>query len=102
MSKNKLYERTWITYGYYNTKNKKYKEIFTNCGDIGYVCRKYHISRTSLWRWNKKYDGNKESLEDKSHRPLSKHPTAHTEIEMKWIRDLIKKKSTYNIKWNMV
>ena len=23
--------------------------------DIEYVCRKYHISRTSLWRWNKKY-----------------------------------------------
>ena len=66
-------------------------EMYRNCGDIGYVCRKYHISRTSLWRWNKKYNGNKESLEDKSHRPLSKHPTAHTEIEMKWIKDLIKR-----------
>ena len=66
-------------------------EMYRNCGDIGYVCRKYHISRTSLWRWNKKYDGNKESLEDKSHRLLSKHPTAHTEIEMKWIKDLIKR-----------
>ena len=66
-------------------------EMYRNCGDIGYVCRKYHISRTSLWRWNKKYNGNKESLEDKSHGPMSKHPTAHTEIEMKWIKDLIKR-----------
>ena len=49
-------------------------EMYRNCGDIEYVCRKYHISRTSLWRWNKKYDGSRESLEDKSHRPLSKHP----------------------------
>lgn len=38
-------------------------EMYRNCGDIGYVCRKYHISRTLLWRWNKKYNGNKESLE---------------------------------------
>ena len=66
-------------------------EMYRKCGDIGYVCRKYHISRTSLWRWNKRYDGNKESLTDKSHRPLSNHPTAHTEEEMKWIKDLIKR-----------
>ena len=39
-------------------------EMYRNCGDIEYVCRKYHISRTSLWRWNKKYDGSKESLTD--------------------------------------
>ena len=64
-------------------------KMYKNCNDIGYVCRKYHISRTSLWRWNKKYDGSKESLEDKSHRPLSKHPKEHTEI--KWIKDLIKR-----------
>lgn len=51
-------------------------EMYRNCGDIEYVCRKYHISRTSLWRWNKKYDGSKESLTDKSHRPLSKIPMA--------------------------
>ena len=66
-------------------------EMYRKCGDIEYVCRKYHISRTSLWRWNKKYDGQKESLADKSHKPLRKHPTAHTEQEMKWIRDLIKR-----------
>ena len=58
-------------------------KMYRNCNDIGYVCRKYHISRTSLWRWNKKYDGSKESLEDKSHRPLSKHPKEHTETEIK-------------------
>jgi len=66
-------------------------EMYRNCGDIEYVCRKYHISRTSLWRWNKKYDGTKTSIEDKSHRPLSKHPIAHTDEEIKWIKDLIRR-----------
>ena len=72
------------------TREKAVK-MYRNCNDIGYVCRKYHISRSSLWRWNKKYDGTKESLEDKSHRPLSKHPSAHTDEEIKWIQDLIRR-----------
>ena len=38
-------------------------------------------------RWNKQYDGTRESLTDKSHRPHSQHPRAHTEEELKWIRD---------------
>lgn len=51
------------------------------------VCRRYHISKSSLLRWVKKFDGSKESLIDKSHKPLSKHPNAHTEEELKWIKD---------------
>ena len=35
----------------------------------------------------KKFDGTKESLIDRSHRPLSKHPNAHTDEEIKWIKD---------------
>ena len=30
--------------------------------DISFVCRRYHISKASLMRWNKLYDGTKESL----------------------------------------
>ena len=44
-------------------------KTYRNGNSISYVCRKYHISRTSLYRWNKEYDGTKESLQDKSHRP---------------------------------
>ena len=51
------------------------------------VCRRYHVSKSSLLRWIKKFDGSKESLIDKSHKPLSKHPNAHTDEELKWIRD---------------
>lgn len=64
---------------------------YRNGNSIEYVCRKYHISRTSLWRWNKKYNNTPESLMDKSHRPKSIHPNAHTDEEIKWIKNLIKR-----------
>ena len=66
-------------------------ETYRNSGDIDYTCRKYHISRYSLWRWNKKYDGTKESLEDKSHKPKTRHPKAHTNQEIRWIRNYVKR-----------
>ena len=70
-----------------NTKFFAVKLYRTGVG-IHYVCRRYHISKSSLMRWNKKFDGTKESLLDKSHRPKTPHPNAHTEMELKWIRDL--------------
>lgn len=60
-------------------------------GSIANICRKYHISRTSLWRWNKLYDGTRESLMDKSHKPLSKHPKSHTNTEIRHIRNYCKR-----------
>ena len=66
-------------------------ETYRNGNSIDYVCRKYHISRISLWRWDKKYDGTTESLMDKSHRPISRHPKAYTDEEIKWIKDLIRR-----------
>ena len=55
---------------------------------ISFVCRRYHISKASLMRWNKRFDGSRDSLADKSHRPHTPHPNAHSETELKWIRDL--------------
>ena len=55
--------------------------------DIDFVCRRYHISKASLMRWNKIYDGTRESLIPKSHKPHSPHPNSHTEEELKWIKD---------------
>ena len=66
-------------------------KTYRNGNSISYVCRKYHISRTFLYRWNKTYDGTKESLIDKSHRPKSKHPKAHTDEEIIWIKNLIRR-----------
>ena len=86
----------------FNEKNKRYLPhmlntryfaviSYRNGNSSNFVCRKYHISKASLSRWNRKFDGTKESLLDKSHRPLSKHPNAHTDLETKWINDLLRR-----------
>ncbi len=66
-------------------------KTYRNGNSIDYVCRKYHISRTSLYRWNIRYDGTDESLIDKSHKPLSSHPNSHTAEEISWIKNLIRR-----------
>lgn len=62
-------------------------KLYRQTKDISFVVRRYHISKASLMRWNKLYDGTKESLMPKSRRPHRPHPNAHTEQELKWIRD---------------
>ena len=73
-----------------NTKFYSVK-LYRQTHSINHVCRRYHISKSSLMRWNKKFDGTKASLIDKSHKPLSKHPNAHTDLEIKWIKDYIRR-----------
>ena len=65
--------------------------LYRNGNSISFVCRRYKCSKASLMRWNKKFDGTKDSLIDKSHRPLSPHPNAHTEQELYWIRNYIRR-----------
>ena len=83
------------------TQNKRYcphlfetklhsVEVYRQTKDISFVCRRYHISKASLMRWNRAYDGTKESLMEKSHKPLSTHPNAHTAEELKMKRYLIR------------
>lgn len=72
---------------------KLYREV----KDVSFVCRRYHISKSSLMRWNKKYDGTKESLMDKSHRPHTEHPNAHTQEEIKWIKDYMRRNPNMSI-----
>lgn len=80
------------------TQNKRYLpheiatkinsvKLYRQTKDIQFVCRRYHISKASLMRWNKLYDGTRESLEPKSHRPHTPHPNAHTEKELRWIQN---------------
>ena len=62
-------------------------KLYRQTKDIDFVCRRYHISKASLMRWNNQYDGTKGSLQDKSHRPHSVHPNAHTQEELNWIQN---------------
>ena len=55
------------------------------------VARLYKISRTSIYRWLKRYDGTVESLYERSHRPHS-HPRQHTMEEL----NLIKRVCSHN------
>lgn len=78
---------------YPHSLNTKYYAVllYRNGNPISFVCRRYKCSKASLMRWNKKYNGTKESLNDKSHRPLSPHPNAHTEQELYWIKNYIRR-----------
>jgi len=67
---------------YYSVK------LYRSGCSINFVCRRYHISKASLMRWNKRFNGDRDSLRDKSHKPLSPHSNSHTETELKWINDL--------------
>lgn len=73
-----------------NTKYYSVK-LYHQTKSINHVCRRYHISKSSLMRWNKKFDGTKDSLIDKSHKPHSSHPNAHTDEERKWIKDYLRR-----------
>jgi len=55
---------------------------------VRFVTRRYKISKRSLMRWMTKFNGSKTSLIDKSKRPLTPHPNAHTAIEIKNITNL--------------
>lgn len=55
------------------------------------ICRLYHISKASLMRWMKRFDGTKESLINKSKRPLTPHPNSHKKDEIKNIFNLLKR-----------
>ena len=66
-------------------------KLYRQTKSIKHVCRRYHISKASLMRWNKMFDGTKESLLNKSHRPHTPHPNSHTEQELKWIKDYLRR-----------
>lgn len=51
---------------------------------------RYNVSRATIYRWRKRYDGTLESLKDRSHRPFS-HPNQHTDEEIELIKRMRKK-----------
>ena len=51
---------------------------------------RYKVSRKTVYKWMKRYDGTIDSLLDRSHKPKTS-PRAHTEQELKQIRRRLKK-----------
>lgn len=68
------------------------------------VCSKFKVNLQTLYRWLKRYDGTLESLENRSSRPLTPHPNAHTEQETQEIIKLFKKNPdiSYNEAWGIL
>ena len=55
------------------------------------ICRRYKVSRVTLWRWKRQYDGNLESLEPKFSRKNIHHPNEQTDEEKKNIQNLVRR-----------
>ena len=64
---------------------------------VAFVTRRYKISKSSLMRWMQRFDGTKQSLMDKSHHPHSKHPNAHTDEEVEWINNYLRRNPTISM-----
>lgn len=73
-------------YKYFRQRIIKYLERHTVTEASIY----FKVSRKTIYKWLKRYDGTLASLEDRSHRP-HKSPKAHTERETKIIKRLLKK-----------
>lgn len=55
------------------------------------ICRRYKVSRVTVWRWKCQYDGTIESLAPKFSRKDMKHPNAQTDEEIKNIKNLLRR-----------
>lgn len=60
---------------------------FANSHGVTRAANEFHVSRQSIYRWRKRYDGTLESLKDKSRRPHS-HPKQHTDAEIELIKKM--------------
>ena len=69
---------------------QRFIEYFLKHGNATETAIRYKISRKTLYKWLKRYDGTWQSLEDRSRRPHSM-PRAHTAEEIRQIRRLAKK-----------
>lgn len=55
--------------------------------NVSSAVRRFNVSRASVYRWRKRYNGSAQSLADLSRRPHS-HPKQHTVDELKLIFDM--------------
>ena len=71
---------------YFRQRMIKYLENHT----VTETSIRFRVSRKTVYKWLKRYDGTTDSLSDRSHRPHN-IPKSHSEKEMKLIRRIAKK-----------
>ena len=69
---------------------QRYLEYYLKHGNATEAAIRYKVSRKTLYKWLKRYDGTWQSLVERSRRPHSS-PRAHTAEEIRQIRRLAKK-----------
>ena len=72
-------------------------KIYRSGFSVKFVVCRYKISKASLMRWNRRFDGIIDSLRDRSHRPTTPHPNIHTPQEKSWIKNLIRRNFTFSL-----
>ena len=76
------------------TQEEEYRQQVLTYEEKGHTvtetARRYHLSRKTVYKWLKRWDGTKESLKDRSRRP-KRSPQAQTEEEKKIIIQQAKK-----------
>ena len=74
------------------TAKEKYNALKAlYCTETYVICRRYKVSRVTLWRWKKQYDGTLESLAPKFGRKGMHHPNEQTIEEQTNIKNLVKR-----------
>ena len=58
---------------------------YANHHNVTEASRRYNVSRTTIYKWLKRYDGHPGSLKDESRKPHH-HPNQHTEEELSLIK----------------
>ena len=61
--------------------------LYSQRNSVFSAIRKFGVSRATIYRWRKMYDGTLSSLAERSRRPHS-HPNQHTPEELKLISDM--------------
>ncbi len=69
---------------------QRFLEYYLRHGEATETAIRYKISRKTLYKWLKRYDGTWQSLIERNRRPHNS-PRVHTEEELRHIRRLVKK-----------
>lgn len=72
-------------------EKEKALRLLRQTKDPIFVAHRYHCTVRTVYRWKSRYDGTLASLENRSCRPHSVHPNAHTEEETDLILRLVRR-----------
>lgn len=82
----------------YTAKYKYEVLMYAETNGIKNATLKYDCTERTIFRWKKKFDGTLQSLENDYSRKGMPHPKAHTEEEIEYIKEIMRKNPYINHK----